>query len=69
MADNIKVNAGQWQALSKDDKDRVSNILTATGLLKQGASITPDAATPQAAAIPAGGAQPQGLGTPFCKIG
>jgi hypothetical protein len=68
MADNIKVNAGQWQGLSKDDQDRVRKILASTGLLKEGASITPDAAAPQAAAIPAGGAQPQGLGTPFCKI-
>jgi hypothetical protein len=41
--------------------------MAATGLLKQGGSLTPDAAAPQAA--PAGAALPQvqGFG-PFCKI-
>jgi len=75
MADNIKVNAGQWQSLSTDDRDRVTNILTMTGLLKQGSAITPDATAPQAAVIPAGGvvggAAPQLFGinipNPFCK--
>jgi hypothetical protein len=61
MADNIKVNSGQWQSLSKDDQERVSNILKTTGLLKEGATIAPE---PSLAA-----AGVHVFGNPFCKIG
>ncbi len=46
MADSIKVNAGQWNAASKAEQDRIREIMTATGLMQEGVIITPDAATP-----------------------
>lgn len=38
MAD-INVNDAQWKSLSQEDKDRVTRILTSSGLLKRGDGI------------------------------
>jgi len=67
MADNIKVNSTEWNTLTKDDQERVKNILAVTGLLKGGISITPDPSVKASAAgLSGGGFQPAAS---FCKIG
>lgn len=38
MAD-VNVHDAQWKSLNQQDQERVTNILTATGLLKKGDSI------------------------------
>lgn len=73
MADEIKVNTNDWSGLSKEDQEKVTNILTATGLLPAGSSITPDAnAKPATGLAPAsaGGLQPAfpNLCKPLCDI-
>jgi len=66
MTDSIKVNSTEWNNLTKDDQERVKNILAATGLLKGGVSIMPDPnAKMSAAGLGAAGFPPAG---PFCKI-
>jgi hypothetical protein len=68
MADDLTVNAADWNGLSSDDQEKVKNILTATGLLKSGSNITADPNTASLAAV--GAADPQLAGfINFCKIG
>ena len=67
MADNLKVNKQDWAGLSQEDQTRISNILSATGLLKAGSSITPDAGSPSFAALTADSTEAFGIN--FCKIG
>lgn len=70
MADDIKVNTNDWSGLSKEDQEKVTNILTATGLLKAGSSITPDANVKSATGLgPAGAGGLQPAWPNFCKIG
>jgi hypothetical protein len=66
MADSIKVNANQWQALSTADQSKISQILKDTGLLRD-ASITPDPATP-ASGPAAAGFLPSGVCKALCGV-
>ena len=68
MANDLTVNAADWGGLSNDDQERVKSILTATGLLKSGSNITPDANVAAVAAIGGAGTQPAAF-INFCKIG
>lgn len=68
MADDLTVNAGDWGGLSSDDQEKVKSILTATGLLKSGSNITPDAGATAVAGVGGAGSEPAAF-ISFCKIG
>ena len=68
MADDLTVNAADWSALSSGDQEKVQSILTATGLLKSGSNITPDANAAAVAGVAGAGIEPAAL-INFCKIG
>ena len=55
---DIKVNDQEWNDISKDEQQRITDIIT--GYFKD-ARIVPDAATLKTAVAP--------QGNPFCKIG
>jgi hypothetical protein len=66
MADEIKVNATEWNSLPKDDQKKIQTLLEYTGFLNGRMNITPDPTVRASAAGLGGvGAQPAG----FCKIG
>jgi hypothetical protein len=62
----IKVNSGDWNSLSSEDQDKITKIMTSTGLLSSGVSITPDENTASVSALK-GAAETAELGS-FCTI-
>lgn len=66
MVDNIKVNAGDWSGLSSEDQEKVTRILTSTGLLQSGDNITPDPSAASATGV--GTADAETTAFSFCTI-
>lgn len=64
MAD-MKLNAQEWTALSKDDQSKIAQVLRTSGLLGEHDNIVADSNIP-ATAVLGGGIKASGI---FCKIG